>query len=314
MDWFEPMEPVLSNSIMEGSQWIHQVKWDGIRGLAYKDGEDVRLYTKNRRERSFWYPEITDEIMHLNCKQAVLDGELVVFDGSGKPSFHDIMARDRVKRQENLQHYMRKYPVKYMVFDILYKDGNDLRRLPLHERKSILQETVESRDYVYVVSDFDDGNALFAAMKEKNMEGIVSKKADSPYIGGKRHRMWFKVKITKQMVAAVYGLKIKDNEVKSLVIAEYQNGIPVPVGSVSSGLSERDRLMLLDALPMLELSGTDAQENIKIPDVIRIKPVLNVIVSYIEREPDGSLRHPVLVGFTDKKPDRVESDFSTGNT
>lgn len=314
MDWFEPMEPVLSNSIMEGSQWIHQVKWDGIRGLAYKDGEDVRLYTKNRRERSFWYPEITDEIMHLNCKQAVLDGELVVFDGSGKPSFHDIMARDRVKRQENLQHYMRKYPVKYMVFDILYKDGNDLRRLPLHERKSILQETVESRDSVYVVSDFDDGNALFAAMKEKNMEGIVSKKADSPYIGGKRHRMWFKVKITKQMVAAVYGLKIKDNEVKSLVIAEYQNGIPVPVGSVSSGLSERDRLMLLDALPMLELSGTDAQENIKIPDVIRIKPVLNVIVSYIEREPDGSLRHPVLVGFTDKKPDRVESDFSTGNT
>jgi len=305
MDWFEPMEPILTDSVMQGEQWIHQVKWDGIRGLCYKDGNNIRLYTKSGRERSQWYPEVTGEISGLKCEQVVLDGELTVLDDSGKPSFHDIMSRDRVKRQDRLKQYMVKYPVHYMVFDILYKNGKDLRNLPLCERRGILLDTLKNDGSVHVVSDYEDGKALFLAMKEKDMEGIVSKKADSLYIGGKKHRLWFKTKITKQLVAAVCGLKIKDNEVKSLVIAEYQNHGLVTVGSVSSGLSDKDRATLMQALPQL-IDDTTASKT-DTDDVVWIKPVLNVIVSFMEREQNGSLRHPVLVGFTNEKPNAVKN-------
>jgi len=302
MDWFEPMEPILTNAIMHGEEWIHEVKWDGIRGLAYKDGSNIRLYTKSGRERSGWYPEITGEILRLNCRQAVLDGELIVLDPSGKPSFQAIMSRERVKRKERLKLYMEKYPVRYMVFDILFKDGKDLRHLPLYERKEILQDALGSSDMVHAVSGYDDGEALFSLMKEKDMEGIVSKKTDSPYIGGKKHKMWFKTKTTKQLTAAVCGLKVKNGEVKSLMIAEYQDGNLVPIGSVSSGLTDRDRIILLNALPQLVQEPSEQHRGAKTDDVILIKPVLNVIVSYIEREQNGSLRHPVLVGFMNEKP------------
>lgn len=300
MDWFEPMEPILTDSVIQDKGWIHQVKWDGIRGLCYKDGDNISLYTKSGRERSRWYPEVTEEIIKLKCRQAVLDGELIVLDSEGKPSFHDIMSRDRVKREDRIKFYFEKYPVNYMVFDILYKDGEDLRKLPLYERKKILEDTLKSEGSVHIVSDFKDGKALFLSMKERDMEGIVSKKADSTYIGGKKHRMWFKTKITKQINAVVCGLKVKDNEVKSLVIAEYLDNQLVPIGSVSSGLSYKDRITLLQALPQLA-EDTPELKNIKDKDVIRIKPVLNVIVSFIEREQNGALRHPVLVGFTGSK-------------
>jgi len=302
MDWFEPMEPVLTNNIMEGNDWIHEVKWDGIRGLAYKDGKTVRLFTKSGRERSEWYPEVTEEIAKLNCGQAVLDGEMIVLDRSGKPSFHDIMSRDMVKKQERLKLYQQKYPVKYMVFDILFKDGKDLRQLPLYKRKEILHDTLKTGEPVQTVSGYTDGKALFSLMKEKDMEGIVSKKTDSPYIGGKKHKMWFKTKITRQIVASVCGVKMKDNQVKSLVIAEYQDGHLVPVGSVSSGLTGRDRVLLLNALPSLAQDAPEIPGNSRSGDVVWIKPVLNVIVSFIEREENGGLRHPVLVGFTNEKP------------
>ena len=287
MDWFKPMEPILTNSIMQGDGWIHQVKWDGIRGLCYKDNINIRLYTKSGRERSLWYPEVTREIMQINCKQVVLDGELIVPDEEGKPSFHNIMSRDRIKRHERLKQYLTKYPVRYMVFDILYKDGKDLRKLPLLERKGILQETLKHRGAVRIVNDYTDGKALFLSMKEKDMEGIVTKKADSPYIGGKKHKMWFKTKITKQLIAVVCGLKIKDNEVRSLVIAEYQNGSLVPIGSVSSGLSYKDRATLFTALPQLVEDTSLLSTNIA-NDVIWVNPVLKVIVSYIDREQNGS--------------------------
>lgn len=303
MDLFEPMEPILTSSIMQGEGWIYQVKWDGIRGLCYKDNNNIRLYTKSGRERSEWYPEVTGEIVHVKCKQVVLDGELIVLDDEGRPSFHNIMSRDRVKRKDRLKHYLVKYPVKYMVFDILYRDGEDLRKLPLYRRKEILMETIRTDGTVQVVSDYTDGKALFSLMKEKDMEGIVSKRADSPYIGGKNHKMWFKTKVIKQLIATVCGLKIKDNEVKSLVIAEYQNGSLVPIGSVSSGLSHKDRTTLFNALPQL-VQDTSRRN---IDDVIWIKPVLNVIVSFIEREQNGGLRHPVLVGFTDERP-KSDSD------
>ncbi|WP_252891470.1 hypothetical protein [Thermoclostridium stercorarium] len=113
--------------------------------------------------------------------------------------------------------------------------------------------------------------------------------------------MWFKTKIIKQMTATVCGVKVKDYRVKSLVIAENRDGKLVPVGNVSSGLSDKDKITLFNVLPQLAADAAGLYGNVKSDDVIWVKPVLKVIVSFIEREENGSLRHPVLVGFTDEK-------------
>ncbi len=296
------MEPVLSDSIITGKRWIHQVKWDGIRGLCYIHDKQVHLYTRSGRERTLWYPEISGIDTMMSCKQAVLDGELIVPDAQGKPSFHQVMSRERIKRKDTLEQYQKEYPVHYMVFDILFKNGQDLRQIPLKNRKEILNEILQSDYRIQVVSDYTNSKALFSFMKEKGMEGIVSKNVDSRYTAGKKHKDWFKTKIVKQILAVVCGVKMKEDEIRSLALGIYENGSLYQIGSVSSGLSQRDRRVLREALPHLrgdpKLSETEKTQK----DMIWIKPVLTVVVRYLERESGGRLRHPVLIGFSSRKP------------
>ena len=203
----EPMEPVLVDAVVTGDDWVHQVKWDGIRGLCHVERDRIRLFTRSGRERIDWYPEIAPIGRMLDCREAVLDGELIVLDEAGKPSFYHVMSRERVKRKERLVQYKEKYPVQYMIFDILYKDGHDLRTSPLSNRKEILEKALHGNGMIQVVADYHDGEALFSAMKEKGMEGIVSKRLSSLYIGGKKHREWFKTKIKKRLLCVVCGVK-----------------------------------------------------------------------------------------------------------
>lgn len=302
MEWMEPMEPIPVNSVITGDGWIHQVKWDGIRGLCHVDNGRVLLYTRSGRERIEWYPEVSAIHSALDCKQAILDGELVVFNSDGIPSFHLVMSRERVRRQERVAHYMREYPVKYMVFDILYRDGIDLRGMALKDRQEILESTLCENDEIRIVSCYHDGEALFSLMKEKNMEGIVSKHLNSSYISGKKHREWFKTKVARRLVAVVCGLKMKNGDIMSLVIGIYEHNRIRLIGSVSSGLSHKDRKTLIDVLPQLKADDSPMEDNTSDRDIIWLKPVLTVVVSFTEREPHGGLRHPVLVGFSSKKP------------
>ncbi len=304
----DPMEPVLRETVIKGEDWVHQIKWDGIRGLCYVEQHQNRLFTRSGRERIAWYPEIAGINHMLNCKEAVLDGELIVLNEEGRPSFYHVMARERVKRQERLAQYREKYPVQYMVFDILYRDGVDLRGSALQERKIILEKTLKGDGMIQVVSDYSDGEALFCAMKEKGMEGIVSKHLSSRYIGGKKHREWFKTKVKKRLLCVVCGVKLKEGEIKSLVLGICQNGGLIPVGNVSSGFSYKDKTLLMQALDQLQQKESPFGEGIKEKEVIWFQPVLTVQVVFMEREPQGGLRHPVLEGFSAKKPDEATGE------
>lgn len=306
MDWMDPMEPILVETVVQGEEWIHQVKWDGIRGLCYVEKEQARLFTRSGRERIAWYPEVAEIIGLLNCTEAVLDGELIVLNEDGIPSFYHVMFRERVKRQERLKQYLVKYPVQYMVFDILHKDGQDLRGLPLVERRAVLNKTLNGSGLIQAVSDYQDGKALFEAMKSKGMEGIVSKNLNSPYIGGKKHREWLKTKVVRRLLAVVCGAKLKENTIKSLIIGVYQKQKLYPIGNVSSGLSYKDRVTLMEMLPQLRQDESPFGSGIKEKDTVWFQPILTASVRFLEREPQGGLRHPVLEGFSSRKPDEAE--------
>jgi len=265
--------------VVHDVEFIHQIKWDGIRGIAVIEDGAVRFFNKSGIESTGKYPELGALTQSINAKQAVLDGEIVSLV-NGKPSFYHVLKRSLSKNASN----MNPYPVQYVVFDLLFLDHRDLRPLPLVERQSILQDTFVKSAIAAQADSFADGEALYALMKSENMEGIVSKRLTSRYIGGKRHTDWFKTKIARKLLCAITGVNYKNGLPSSLSLGVFRDGILTPVGDAGSGLKQEDLSLLAKQLkPGME-------------------PIITCWVRFSEWTPGGTLRHPVFLGFSDAAP------------
>jgi bifunctional non-homologous end joining protein LigD len=310
MNWIAPMEPISCSKVKDDPEYIHEIKWDGIRGLVYLQNKELRIYTKKGNERTEFYPEVRKINEVIQADNIVLDGEMVVLDDKGFPSFHNALVRETVKSQRNLQYYLRNYPVRFMVFDVLQYNSRLLTDLPIHERKTILTEllspAVKDCDTISISEVYTDGNLLYQKMKQNNMEGIVSKKINSTYISGKKHDAWYKTKFTKKMLCIIGGIQWKDDKPNSLIMgvrtAESENLIYM--GKASLGLKEADlRLireykdqLLQDKCPF-EASSIS---NIEITGsgLTWVNPVITCWVNFLELSNDGHFRHPKIIGFT----------------
>jgi bifunctional non-homologous end joining protein LigD len=296
-----PMEPILSKKIMKGNDWVHQIKWDGIRGLSYIDNGKIKVFSKRGNEITDIYPELETLKKIFKGTQIILDGELVVFDETQKPSFEKILIRNSVKNVKKINRYTNKYPISYILFDLVSLNNKDLREVPLIERYRMLKDSISNIDNIYVTDNFTDGEELFELMKKKNFEGIVSKKSKSPYSILKNHTDWYKTKISKKILAVICGIKIKDKSIKSLLLGIYKEDNLKYIGNVSIGLNESDKSLLIDNINNLKVSIP--LYNIgEMKDVVWIKPLITCFVKYLDKTESGSLRHPVLLGFSNKSP------------
>lgn len=288
------MEPVAVPVVAEGD-FIHQIKWDGIRGVCVlKDGA-VSVFSKSGRNATAAYPELAVLTQQLDAKQAVLDGELVVFV-DGKPSFYHALKRSRVHGPA----VVAQYAVRYIVFDLLMLDEQDLRQKPIEQRQALLKERFTDSAVAALADSFDDGEALFALMKQKNMEGIVSKRRGSFYTAGKTHNDWFKTKTARKMLCAVIGVHFNEGQAASLMLGIYREGELVPVGHVGTGLSQED----------LRRLGEYARREGKLAgkDDIQLEPRLTCWVRFAEWTPTPTLRHPVMLGFADSTPEEAKGE------
>lgn len=306
MEWIQPMEPILQSKIASGDEWIHQIKWDGIRGISYIEDGKLSLFTKRGRERTPYYPELHTINELLNVDQAILDGEIIVLNDKGKPSFEQVLIRERINKQSNLNYYTNNYPVKYIVFDILALDGEDLRRRTLAERKNILKNNLKQNQTIAITDDFKDGEKLISLMKKKGWEGIVSKKIDSYYFPGKHHHVWLKTKINKKMLTVVCGLQWKNGFPNSLLLGVFQNNKLYYIGKASIGLKQSDFKLLKEHGSQLEQKDSPFTDNLKIKDVTWLKPVLTCWVQFLEWTKDKQLRHPQIIGFSSEKPEEAD--------
>ncbi|MDD5018043.1 MAG: RNA ligase family protein [Eubacteriales bacterium] len=278
------MEPVRTAGVVKGDGFIHQIKWDGIRGVAeVKDGT-VEVYSKNGAVCGASYPELLILPQSVGACHAVLDGEIVVF-AAGRPSFYHVLRRHRTRNAGTVRYIAARYPARYIVFDLLFLDGEDMRTRPLEERQRMLAECFVDTPVAAKADSFDDGEALFALMKQRNMEGIVSKRQTSRYTAGKKHVDWFKTKTEKKMLCAVTGVRRNDSLPASLALGIYIDGELVDIGHVSAGLKRND---------FEQIRGITASEK------GRECPVLTCWVRFAEWTPGGTLRHPVLLGFSDE--------------
>ena len=182
-----PCIPITSKAVPKGNAWLHELKLDGYRFQIVKGGRRrVRLYGRSGTEWTNRLPGFAAAFLALSCRSAALDGELVLPDEDGAPDFDGLHSAVRSAEEHELL---------FFAFDLLYRDGGDLRPLPLVERKRRLARLVSRSEIpcLHLVQSFDDGSALLAAAERHGLEGIVSKRRGAPYRSGEC-RDWVKVK------------------------------------------------------------------------------------------------------------------------
>lgn len=291
------MEPIVLPHVAQGD-FIHQIKWDGIRGVAVIEEGALTLYSKSGRNATAAYPELAALKTQMDAKQAVLDGELVVFVDE-RPSFYHVLKRSRVHGDA----VIAQYPVRYIAFDLMMLDGKDLRREPIERRRMLLESRFAESAAMALAHSFDDGEALFKLMKQKSMEGIVSKRHGSLYTAGKNHNDWFKTKTAKKLLCAVTGVHYNAGQAVSLMLGVYRDGELVSVGHAGTGLSQDD-LARLGEYARREGESAGGGD-------INLAPQLTCWVRFAEWTPAFTLRHPVVLGFADKAPTQATGEEIT---
>lgn len=285
------MEPIALTHVASGD-FLHQIKWDGVRGVCVLDGKSVSVFTKGGGDVTAAYPELKAAAGRVDAAQAVLDGEIVAFV-NGKPSFYHALARSRAPGS---------VAVRYVVFDLLALNGAELRGEPLERRQMLLKSRFAPGPDMALADSFDDGEALFALMKQKGMEGIVSKRRGSAYAPGKNHSDWFKTKTSRRLLCAVTGVHFNAGRPASLMLGVYREGQLTPVGHAGSGLSQDD---LRRVAEYARLHGTPSGGDFLLP------PKLTCWVRFAEWTPTMTLRQPVLIGFSPQPPEDATGEEIT---
>jgi bifunctional non-homologous end joining protein LigD len=297
-----PMMAQLSDlPAFDSPEWVFEIKWDGYRAIAEinKQGTN-RLYSRNGLTFDKAYPKVYDALKSIK-KNCIVDGEIVVFDDNGKPSF------------QRLQNYQNKdkYLIQFYVFDLIEVDGKSVTSLPLIERKERLQKLIPDHEIIRFCEHIEtEGKALFKEMTSADLEGMIAKRKNSKYYVGKRTSDWLKIKHIKTQEAIIIGFtdpKGSRSGFGSLLLAVNKNGKLVPVGNVGTGFTDKSLKELHTKLKGLTRKTSPLDAPVKEgKDVTWVDPVLVCNIKFTEITEDGSIRHPVFQGLrVDKTPKEV---------
>jgi len=288
--------------------WVYEEKYDGYRILAYKEGPRVRLYSRNAIDRTDRFFDVATAMSSLRPSSLLLDGEVTVFD------------REGVSRFQLLQNLGTGKSV-FAVFDCLYKDGQDLRRRPLSERRVALEQSLagnkpsnqtrnkvpenKSMHQVIVPSSRLASNGLeaYRLAVQRKFEGLVAKDLSSPYLEG-RSRFWLKVKVHQEDEFVIGGFTKPTgsrSHFGALLLGAYDRGKLRFVGKVGTGFNEQTLAMLFKKFRPLVRKQSPLVDPPRDRDVTFLAPKLVAQISYQEWTADKKLRQPVFLGLRDDK-------------
>jgi len=198
----------LVDSPFDSSEWVFEVKWDGVRTILFLNKDEQILEPRNDKSITHRYPELLSPLKSaINCKKsAVLDGEIVILNEKGFPDFQEHQRRMNVDHPKDIERLAKEIPSTYYFFDILYIDGRNIQTLPFVERRQILSSVIISNDRIRI-SDFieEKGIEAFEKIKDFNLEGMMAKRKFSKYIRGTRSADWLKVKNIETQDCVVIG-------------------------------------------------------------------------------------------------------------
>ena len=305
---YEPMMAVLTAEPFDDDEWLFEVKWDGHRCLANL-GTSTRLTSRTSRDMTAQFPELIDLHRQLAARNAVIDGEIVALDRDGRPSFERM--QDRFHRTpDELARHKGRVPVQFLAFDLLWLDGQSLLELPLVERRARLVEVlVETRDIRLSQVVEGAGTAFFEQVKALKLEGIVAKRAASPYRPGARSPDWRKIKALCLQDCVIVGWTPgkggRAATLGSLLLAVYDGGRLRYAGNVGTGFTHAFLADLLERLQQLQVDKPQFEgfEGTPRPRGARfVRPELVCEVEYLKWTQDDKLRAASFKGLRPDKP------------
>jgi bifunctional non-homologous end joining protein LigD len=285
--------------------WLFEPKLDGYRVLAARVKGESRLVTRNGNDCAASFPEVIRAVAALPFERLLLDGEVVALDDEGRPSFQRLQGRARFLRPIDIRHAAVEYPVTYYAFDLLGFEDFDLRPLPLTQRKELLRRVLPPLGALrYLEHVEEEGEVLYHEAERLGLEGVVAKKANAPYKGG-RSPHWIKIRSRKTDDFVVVGFSAPKGSrggFGALQLADYMNSELVYAGRAGSGFSDKQ---LAEVTRQLEqhkradppCSGPIPQEK----GITWVEPLLVCEVEFTEWTHEGLLRQPVFLRFRDDK-------------
>jgi bifunctional non-homologous end joining protein LigD len=296
---FEPQLATLVDEVPTEPGWLFEIKLDGYRVVATIQDGEARLMSRNGLDWTARFAPIAAALPHLRVKDAVVDGEVCVMDPHGRTSFQRLQNTLSGKDQGSLV---------YVIFDLLHRDGEDLRSRPLLERKKLLATILAGEHAPLALSMHIEGNgeATFAEAHRLGLEGIIAKRADAPYRAG-RSTTWLKIKCDKRQEFVVVGYTpIVGRRVGlgALLLAvrdpEAGSGLRF-VCKVGTGFTARMRTELLRKLEPLATSKPPVADPPRVAGATWVRPLLVCEVRFTEWTDDGALRHPAFLGLREDK-------------
>lgn len=299
-----PFEPVPTRQIPAGAQWIAQLKWDGVRVLTYFDGQQTRLYNRQLNDRTIQYPELIAVSRYCSASSVILDGEIIALE-QGKPSFSTVMKRDSLRRSETIPAAVQSIPIVYMVFDVLFLNGQWVIGKSLQERQAILADIITPQPDITTVENFSDAESLFAAVKAQNLEGIICKDLTSTYKINAKDSRWQKLKNYQDVIAVIGGVTFQNSVVNAVLLGLFDNeGRLQYIGHAGAGrLSAQDWRDFTDRIrPLVTKRNPFANQPDRVHETVWLEPALTVKIQFAEWTKNQTLRQPSIQAFVDAPP------------
>ncbi len=312
----KPMLATLSTRLPPDEEaWAYEIKWDGVRAIAYSEAGRLRLESRNLREITSHYPELRGLGAELGAREAVFDGEVVAFDDDGRPSFELLQSRMNLASEAAVRRRMADCPVTYLIFDLLYLDGRSLVDLPYAERrKRLSQLELEGPSWQTPSHHRGEGKALLHLTRERGLEGLVAKRLDSRYLPGRRSRAWLKVKNIRSQELVIGGWLPgkgrREATIGAILVGYYEEddgGRRLRyAGRVGSGFTEAELRRLAGMLEPLKARQSPFEGRQPPKQSVFVEPRLVAEIAFREWTAARTLRAPVYKGLrADKDPAEV---------
>ena len=288
------MKAVLSDVPFSDPAWLYERKLDGVRCIAHRDSSGVRLLSRTDRIMNGEYPEVAEALADQQCSDFVVDGEVVAFDRRGVTSFSRLQRRHR-----------ERVAIFLYLFDMLRQDGVDVRESPLRERKARLRRALRFDDPIrFTVHRNEHGEQLFEEACRKGLEGVIAKRADSPY-RATRSRDWLKLKCHAEQELVIGGFTAPQGsrtDFGALLVGYFEGDSLRYAGKVGTGFGRATLAELGARLRELETGENPFADVHPIPRGTHwVKPQLVAQIAFSEWTRDGRLRHPRYLGLRDDK-------------
>jgi bifunctional non-homologous end joining protein LigD len=294
------------DKLPEGVEWLYEVKFDGYRALLLKDGDKVRICSRNDKDLTHAYPTVAAAGQRLKARQAVLDGEIVAVDARGHPSFQALQ-------------YRAAHPhhvIAFYAFDLLHLDGVDLTAATLEERRARLPEVVNKSGILLSIELPEAPQQVIEAVTGLGLEGVIAKRRTSRYTPGERHTSWLKLKLDRQQEFVVGGYRPGSHGIDALLVGYYDGKDLRFAGKVRAGFTPLVRRQVHGQIAPLEIpdcpfvdlpnsktshwgAGVTREE---MSEMRWVKRKLVAQIRFVEWTAEGHLRHSAFLGLrTDKR-------------